>query len=412
MAWGDIVVGLDIGTTKVAVLVGKVDPDGMLNIIGIGTSPSKGLRKGVVVDIDSTVKSIREAVDKAQRMAGIEIRSVYMGVTGGHISSLSNRGVVAVAREDREITAEDVARVLEAARVIGVPPDREIIHVLPREFIVDGYDGIRDPVGMVGIRLEVEAQIITGSMTSLQNLLRSVEKAGLEVDDVVLNPLASGEAVLLPAERDLGVVVADIGGGTVDVAAFYEGSLCYASVIPVGGEFITSDIAVGLRTPLATAEEIKLEHGCALSDLARDDLFFKVGSVGGQESREVSQKILAGIIEPRVQEILEMVGREIEASGYEKMIPGGVVLTGGSSALKGLGELASRQFGFPVRVGTPADAGGLGDMASSGSFATSLGILRYAARDIVSGRTGQDGTISGMVGSILKYVRNWFRDLF
>jgi len=404
----DFVVGLDIGTSKVAVVTAEASSEGQVNVIGVGKSPSSGMRKGVIVDIDSTVRSITDALEQAERMAGVRIKSAYVSVTGAHISSLINRGVVAVGREDKEITQEDVDRVMEAARVLNIPSDREVIHVLAREFVVDGYDGVRDPVGMMGVRLEVEAQIVTGAVTSMQNLLRAVYKAGLEVDDVVLAPLASGEAVLHSAERELGVAVVDIGGGTTDIAIFEKGSLFHASVLPLGGEHITNDIAVGLRTPINQAEKIKLEHGVARLSLAQEDAYFQLPTVGGQKEKTVSKATLAGIIEPRVQETLAMVDREIKKAGYGSVLPGGVVITGGTSLLPGIGDYAAEMLDMPLRLGVPVGVGGLRDVVSSPAFATSVGLVLFAAKDRLKNAPKRQE--SG--GGFLERVRGFFREFF
>ncbi len=404
----DFVVGLDIGTSKVAVVTAEAGAEGKVNVIGVGKSPSNGMRKGVVVDIDGTVRSISEALEQAERMAGVNIKSVYVSVTGAHVTSLINRGVVAVGREDKEITQEDVDRVMEAARVLNIPSDREIIHVLAREFVVDGYDGVRDPVGMMGVRLEVEAQIVTGAVTSMQNLLRAVYKAGLEVDDVVLAPLASGEAVLHPAERELGVGVVDIGGGTTDIAIFEKGSLFHASVLPLGGEHVTNDIAIGLRTPINQAEKIKLEHGVARLSLAPEDAYFQLPTVGGQKEKTVSKATLAGIIEPRIQEMLAMVDREIKKAGYGSVLPGGVVLTGGTSLMPGIGDYAAEVLDMPLRLGVPVDVGGLQDVVSSPAFSTAVGLVLFAAKERLKNEPKRQE--SG--GGFIEKVKHFFREFF
>lgn len=404
----DFVVGLDIGTSKVAVVTALASEDGQVNVIGVGTSPSTGMKKGVVVDIDGTVKSIASAVEQANRMAGVDIKSVYVSVTGAHVSSVNNRGVVAVGREDKEIMQEDVDRVMEAARVLNIPSDREIIHVLPREFVVDGYDGVRDPVGMMGVRLEVEAQIVTGAVTSMQNLLRAVYKAGLEVDDVVLAPLASGEAVLNPAERELGVAVIDMGAGTTDVAIFEKGSLWHASVLPLGGDYITNDIAVGLRTPTTQAEKIKIQYGASRVSMVPEDVSFDLPTVGGTKEKSVSRATLAGIIEPRVQEILMMVDRELKKAGYGSVLPGGAVLTGGSSLLPGMSEYAGEVLDLPTRVGAPAGVGGLKDVVSSPAYATAVGLVLFAARE----RSKSSPRQKESQGGLFDRIRAWFREFF
>jgi len=405
------VTALDIGTTKVAALVGEVVDSGETRVLGFGVCPSKGLRRGVVVDIESTVAAIQEAVEKAERMSGVRVKSVHVGISGSHASSVNNRGVVAVAREDKEITPEDVDRVIEASRVISLPPDREIVHVIPREFIVDGCDGIRDPVGMLGTRLEVQAHVVTGAVTSIQNLLRSVYKAGLDVEDVVLMSLASGEAVLVSAEKDLGVVLADIGGGTTDIAIFREGTLWFTSALPVGGDHVTGDIAVGLRTPIPQAEKVKIEHGVAKVDLASDDRFFEIPSVGGRGTREVSERMLASIVEPRLQEILGMLRDEVKRSGYEGIIPGGVVITGGTAAVRGLAELAADELDSPVRIGVPESVVGLSDEVNGPAFATLTGLVGCAGR--TSGGYGTAGSPrQGVLSVLTDRVRAWFRDFF
>lgn len=408
MARSDVVVGLDVGTTKVLALVAEVRRGEGLNIVGVGASPSLGLRRGVVIDIESTVRSIQEAVQKAERMCGFPLHSVTLGVAGGHIVCLNNRGVVAVTRPDREITQDDVTRVLEAARVVNVPPDREIVHVLPRQYIVDGYEGVRDPVGMLGSRLEVDAHIVTGSTTTLQNLLRSVERAGLEVEDVVFAPLAAGEAVLMRDEKELGVVLADIGGGTTDLAVFHQGSLIHSTVLPLGGEYITTDVAVGLRTSLAQAEIVKIDYGSAAAVMAAEEKVFPVPGVGGQGIQQVSAKILAEIIEARLREILGAIAAAIRQSGYPVGLPGGVVLTGGVAATRGITELAMEELDQPVRVGTPERLGSLEDMAALPSFATAVGLAAFAAGARGPARAQRNGRLSGVAGRL----RGWLRELF
>lgn len=402
--------GLDVGTTKVLALVAEIG-DGQVNVVGLGTSPSRGLRKGIVVDIDSTVRAIQDAVQKAQRMSGYPVRSVYLGLAGGHITSQNNHGVVAVTNREREITAEDVARVLEAARVINVPADREIVHVLPRHFVVDGYDGVRDPVGMVGSRLEVEAHIVTGATTTMQNLLRSVERAGVEVEEVVFTPLAAGHAVLMEDERELGVVLADIGGGTTDVAIYHQGSMVFSTVLPLGGEYVTTDIAVGLRTSLAQAEVVKIDYGCALPDIVDEKRVFPVPGVGGQGIHEVSAKVLAEIVEARLREILAAVGQAVRQSGLARSAPGGIVLTGGVAATRGIVELAMDELDMPVRVGMPDNLGGLQDMAAAPAFSVGVGLVQYAA-GLQEAHAAQEHRLSGRFAGLTARLRGWWREIF
>jgi len=406
----DLVVGVDIGTSKVAAIVGEVRREGSCDIIGFGACPSTGMRKGVVVDIDGISRSITEAVEKASRMAGVEVRSAFISISGSHLASLNNRGVVAVARDDREIVPEDVERVLDAARVINIPSDREIVHVLPREFVVDGYDGVKDPVGMLGVRLEVEAHVVTGAITSIQNLLKGVYKAGLEVDDLVVSSLASGEAVLLPAERELGALVLDMGGGTTDLSIFERGNPWYTAVVPVGGDHVTSDLAVGLRTPLPQAEQIKLQHGRARPSEETADELVEVGNVGGTSSHQVSAHVVASIIEPRLQDIFGLVKREMHKAGFSQQPAGGAVLCGGCALLPGIAEMASEELGLPVRVGKPSGVGGLVDLASSPACATTVGLLLYALRGIPGLQRAEPR--GGALTSLWDRVRRVFGDFF
>lgn len=382
MSHTEYIAGLDVGTTKACCVVADADLDtGAVDIIGVGLAPSEGLRRGVVVDLDATTEAIRTAVEKAQRMCGsVAIRSVVGGVTGEHVSSLNSRGVVAITSPDREITTQDVERVVEASKVIVIPPEREIIHAIPRGFAVDGQDGIRDPVGMSGSRLEVETHIVTGLSSFLDNVHKCIQRAGLAIDSTVLEPIATSEAALLPAERDLGVALIDIGGGTTDVAVFVGGEIYYTAVLPVGGAFVTRDIAVGLRADQHEAERVKIEHGCALSSIVDEEEAFEITSLGDGSPRELPRSILANIIEPRMQEILEMAREQIIKSGYYELLPAGVVLTGGGSQLPGTAELAQKVFGMPVRLGLPRNVGGLTDTVENPIYATAVGLVLYAAR--------------------------------
>lgn len=411
MARRRYVAGLDLGSSKVAVIVAELRDDGVPVITGVGTSTSLGMKRGVVVDIERTVRSIQEAVERAERMSGVPVKSVYINISGAHVGTCNNRGVIAVSREDKEITQEDVDRVMEAARVMNIPSDREIVHVLPRQFIVDGYDGVRDPVGMMGVRLEVEAQIVTGAVTSIQNVLRSVYRAGLDVEDVVLAALASGEAVLQPAEKELGVVVVDIGAGTTDLAIFEQGSLWYASVIPVGGEHITSDLAVGLRTPINQAESVKLEYGRALASMVPDDAYVVISGIGGSSRREVSQKTVSTIIEARAQEIADLIAAEIQKSGYSRVIPGGLVVTGGSSELPGFLDLLSQRLDMPVRKGVPLGVAGMIDAVSSPSLACAVGLTMFAGRQLFSKGPRSDSYYDEDQ-SLLSRIIGYFKSLF
>lgn len=405
----NVIVGVDVGTSKVAAVVGQLDTEGHLNIIGLGESPSQGLRKGVIVDIEGTARSIEEAVERAEQMSGTEINSAYIGISGPNISSQVNRGVVAVAGHDKEITGEDVQRVLQAVRVVMLPPDRRIVHILPRQFIVDGYDGIVDPVGMAGSRLEVEAVIITAAGTTLQNLYKSVERAGLDIEETILAQFASGEAVLHTAEKELGVVVADLGAGTTDIAIYDAGSLWFSSSIPVGGDYITSDLAVGLRTTISQAKKVKQEYGCVLPDLVPDSDVISITGVGEKGERLVSRKVLAEIIQPRAEEILNLIKREIKNSHYRGILPGGCVLTGGTATLDGLADLAREVLEMPVRIGYPENVGGLADVVSSPRFSTCIGLLRHGAEHR---RELSETREPFHLSSVFSQIRSWFQDLF
>ena len=370
----ELLVGLDIGTTKICAVVAERTENGV-DVVGIGTHPSRGLRKGVVVDIDATVDSIKHAVEEAELMADCEITSVYAGVAGGHIEGFNSHGIVAV--KDREVSENDVRRVIDAAKAVAIPMDREVIHVIPQEFIIDDQDGIREPLGMSGVRLEAKIHIVTAAVTSAQNIVKCANKAGLNVHDIVLEPLASAEAVLARDERDLGVCLIDIGGGTTDVAVFADGSIKHTSVLGLGGYHITNDIAVGLRTPFDEAERIKKRFGVASARYLASDDVITVPSVGGRKPREVSRKILCEIVEPRVDEVLSLARQELVKVGLEDRIPSGVVLTGGCSALAGMADLAEEIFESPVRSGTPIHVGGLQDVVRDPMYATGVGLVLY-----------------------------------
>jgi cell division protein FtsA len=397
---------MDIGTSHVRVIVGEVNIDGSINIIGVGTSPSEGLKKGVIVDLDKTVEAITHAVEEAERMVGTSIPSAFLGIVGSQVGLVNNRGVVAVSGEDKEITEEDVDRVLQAAKVIALPPDREIIDVLPREFIVDGYDGIRDPVGMVGVRLEVDAMIITGMVTSIRNLVRCVNRAGLEIDGMVLDSLANAEVVLSRDEKELGTILVDIGGGTTEVAVFQNGSIKNIAVIPVGGDYITNDIAVGLRTPIQVAEKLKVEHGVALYSLSDKEGSIELQQISGKESRKIQVQELASIIEPRVVEILHLAAQEVEKMGYRDPLPAGVVLTGGVSLLQGVTELAEQVFDSSARVAQPGYVG-----VKSPIYSTGVGIIHYVKRTHMASSRDYRGRRQVLPG-IFNRVRTWLIEMF
>ncbi len=405
-----ILVGLDIGTTKICAIVAEVADDSVVNIVGVGSSPSRGLRKGVVVNIESTVESIKKAVEEAELMAAVQINSVYTGIAGSHISGENSKGVVALKKQ--EVTWQDIQRAIETARTAAIlPQDRRILHIIPREFIVDDQDGVRDPLGMFGSRLEVSLHIITGAVTSAQNIIKSVNRAGLDVVDIVLQPLASSEAVLTPEERELGVAMVDLGGGTTDLAIFLEGSIRHTAVLPIGGQHLTKDIAFGLRTPQAEAEKIKIRHGVALAELAQEEDCVEVPSVGERSPRTVSTKILAEIIEPRVEEMFDLVQREIVRTGYEGMLAGGVVITGGTSLLSKMPEAAERVLDLPVRRGVPGGVGGLRDIVSNPMHATGVDLILHALRHAEELETA--GYRHGRpIGRVLDRMRAWMFDFF
>ena len=402
----NLIIGLDIGTTKICVIVAERTENGV-DIIGIGTHPSRGLRKGVVVDIDATVNSIKQAVEEAELMADCEITSVYAGIAGGHISGFNSHGVVAV--KDREVREGDIRRVIDAAKAVAIPMDREVIHVIAQEFIIDEQDGIREPLGMSGVRLEAQIHIVTAAVTSAQNIVKCANRAGLNVMDIVLEPLASAEAALASDERELGVCLIDIGGGTTDIAVFDEGSIKHTSVLSLGGYHITNDIAVGLRTPFDEAERIKKKFGVAAARFLSGDDILSVPSVGGRRPRQMSRKMLCEIIEPRVDEILNLARQELAKQGLENRIPSGVVLTGGCSALEGMTELAEEVFEAPVRLGIPRNVGGLQDVVRGPMYATGVGLAIFgAAQEQGHGHSRFRIRDESIFGRVRQRMRDWF----
>ncbi len=408
----DIVVGLDLGTTKVCTLIGERGEDGQVNIIGVGTTPSTGLKKGSVVNIEQTITSIKKSVQDAERMAGVQVSSAFAGVAGGHIRGLNSRGVIAVSRRDKEITMEDRERVIEAAQAIAIPLDREVIHVIPQEYIVDDQDGIKNPVGMSGVRLEAEVHVVTGAVTSVQNIVRSVERAGLQVADIILQPLASAEAILSPDEKELGVVLVDIGGGTTDIAVFINGSLWHTGIITLGGSLVTSDVAVGLRTPNTEAENVKIQYGCALTALVQEEEEITVAGVGGRPDRRMPRRVLSEIIEARMEEIFELVGAELKKHGFEDRIPAGVVITGGAALMEGTAELAEKILQLPVRVGSPKKVGGLKDVVANPAYSTAVGreTMGMQTQHRYAGNKGGGFSGDTAVKNVLARMKRWFGD--
>jgi cell division protein FtsA len=404
----NLVVGLDIGTSKVVAIVGELLDNGQINIIGLGSHPSRGLKRGVVVNIESTEQSIQRAVEEAELMAGCEIHGVHAGIAGSHIRSMDSHGIVAI--KDREVTSNDVDRVIDAAKAVAIPADQKILHIMPQEYIIDNQDGIRQPIGMSGVRLEAKVHLVTGAVSAAQNIVKCVRRCGLEVDDLILEQLASSYAVLSEDERDLGVCLVDIGGGTTDIAVFTGGAIRHTSVIPIAGDQVTNDIAVALRTPTHHAEEIKIRYACALRQLAGGEETIEVKSIGERPSRRLNRQTLAEVVEPRYEELLTLVQAELRRSGYEDLMAGGVVLTGGSSKMEGLIELAEEVFHMPVRLGIPQGVAGLADVVRNPIYATGVGLLQFAS----NARTSQYQEMTGESGVRVVWdrMKQWFQGNF
>lgn len=407
------IVGIDIGTTKVCTIVAQVLDTGRINVLGVGLTPSKGLDKGVVVNIEDAVNAIATSVEKAERLSGYRIGTAFVGVSGRHISSLNSRGVVAVSRSDHEVTRHDVARAVENAQTVAMPNQREIIHVIPRAYVVDGNEGIRDPIGMSGFRLEVETHIITGEVMAIQNLIKSVQKAGVEIDDLVLQPLASAEAVLSDDDRDRGVVLADIGGGTTDIAVFAQGGVWHTSVIPVGGSHFTNDIVLVQQTPHNTAEYLKLKYGSAMAIEPEDESsdIIEVEGFAPGERQQISRSLLSQILQARAEEVVELIYNEIRRSGYDGLLPAGVVLTGGTAQLPQIDELMRDMLGTPVRIGAPSELSGLADTLTSPPYATCIGLVRWGARHGAAQiNTPTSGPDRNGWGSTYERFKGWLRE--
>lgn len=400
----ELLVALDIGTSKVVAIVGEVQEDGEIEVIGFGSAPSRGLKKGVVVNIESTVHSIQRAVEEAELMSGCEIQSVYTGIAGSHVRSLNSHGIVGI--RDREVGPGDVDRVIDAARAVPIPADQRILHVLPQEFIIDGQGGIRDPIGMSGVRLEARVHMVTGAASAAQNIVKCVQRCGLEVEDIVLEQLASSYSVLTEDEKELGACLVDIGGGTTDIAVFHDGAIMHTAVIPIAGDQVTNDIAISLRTPTQYAEEIKIKYACALSQLANRDETIEVPSVGDRPSRRLARHTLAEVVEPRYEELFTLIANDLRRSNFEDIIAAGVVLTGGSSKMEGAVELAEEVFHMPVRLGLPQFVKGLGEVVRNPIHATGVGILIYA-RD--KGERGADIAVRGGLQEVWLRMKAWFQ---
>jgi cell division protein FtsA len=403
-------VGLDVGTSKVTAIVGEITDDGGLDIIGLGLADARGIRRGVVVNLEAAVESIKKAIEEAELTAGIEIDSVYLALSGAHVKAFNSRGVVAVAGKNREITRDDVRRAIDAAKAVSLPSGREILHVLPQDFVVDEQDGIGAPVGMTGSRLEVNVHVVTGSVSSTQNIVACVNRAGVEVTDTVLEQLAAAEAVLTQDERDLGVALVDIGGGTADFAIFERGSIWHTGVITIGGDHFTNDIAVGLRTPIPDAERIKRRCGCALSSMVGEDQTIEVASVGGRKPRLMARRILSEILQPRAEEVCHLLWDEIGRAGYEKTLNSGIVLTGGGALLEGMAEIAEQIFDLPIRRGLPTGVGGLADHVNNPAFATAVGLVMYAHRNYAGEQARPVG--AGAFERVAVRLRTLFKEFF
>lgn len=405
---GRMIVGLDIGTSKVVAIVGEITPEGIVEVVGIGSHPSRGMKKGVVVNIESTVQSIQRAIEEAELMAGCQIHSVYAGIAGSHIRSLNSHGIVAI--KDREVFAADLDRVIDAAQAVAIPADQKVLHILPQEYIIDTQEGIKEPLGMSGVRLEAKVHLVTCAVNAAQNIEKCIRRCGLEVEDIILEQLASSYSVLTDDEKELGVCIVDIGGGTTDIAIFTEGSIRHTGVIPIAGDQVTNDIAMALRTPTQHAEDIKIKYACALAQLAGVDETIKVPSVGERPPRSLSRQALAEVVEPRYDELFTLVQAELRRSGFEHLLAGGVVLTGGTSKMEGVVELAEEIFHMPVRLGMPQSVSGLSDIVRNPIYSTGVGLLQYGLKQHVSGKPSGEKGKSPL--SLLSRTKKWFQGNF
>lgn len=403
---GNMLVGLDIGTSKVVAIVGTVTAEGGLEIVGLGSHPSRGLKKGVVVNIESTIQSIQRAIEEAELMSGCDIHSVYVGIAGSHISSLNSNGIVAI--KDKEVVNADLERVIDAAKAVAIPADQNILHVLPQEYIIDSQEGIKEPLGMCGVRLEARVHMVTGAQNAVQNIDKCVRRCGLEVDQIILEQLASSQAVLTDDEKELGVCLVDIGGGTTDMAVFTEGAIRHTAVIPIAGDQVTNDIAMAFATPTQHAEDIKIKYACALSQLAGEHETIKVPSVGDRSARELTRQALAEVVEPRYEELFSLIKAELRRSGFEDMIPAGIVLTGGTAKMEGAVELAEEVFHVPVRLASPQGVSGLADVVNNPIHATGVGLLQYGLKQLHSGKKNMTRSKQSGWQSFRKWVAENF----
>ncbi|WOG30432.1 cell division protein FtsA [Endozoicomonas sp. 8E] len=406
---GNLIVGLDIGTSKVVAIVGEITADGQLEVIGIGSHTSRGLKRGVVVNIDSTVHAIKRAMEEAELMAGCQIHSVYAGIAGNHIRSLNSHGIVAI--REREVTSADIDRVIDAAQAVAIPADQRILHILPQEYVIDTQEGVKEPLGMSGVRLEAKVHLVTCAVNAAQNIENCIKRCGLEVDDIILEQLASSYSVLSEDEKELGVCMVDIGGGTTDIAIFTEGAIRHTAVIPIAGDQVTNDIAMALRTPTQHAEELKIKYACALTQLARAEDMIKVPSVGDRAARELSRQSLAEVVEPRYDELFTLIQAELRRSGFEDLIPAGIVLTGGTSKMEGAVDLAEEIFHMPVRLGMPQAIQGLTDVVCNPIYATGVGLLHYGLKAQQEGRR-ETASFSRQEESLFNRLKKWFQGQF
>ena len=404
----NLIVGLDIGTSKVVAIVGEITPDNEVEIIGLGSHPSRGLKKGVVVNIESTVQSIQRAIEEAELMSGCQIHSVYAGIAGSHVRSLNSHGIVAI--RDKEVMSADVERVIDAARAVAIPADQKILHILPQEFIIDEQESIREPIGMSGVRLEAKVHMVTGAVSAAQNIIKCVRRCGLEVDDIILEQLASSHSVLTDDEKELGVCLVDIGGGTTDIAVFTEGAIRHTAVIPIAGDQVTNDIAVALRTPTQYAEEIKIKYACALTQLASADETIEVPSVGERPDRRLARQTLAEVVEPRYEELFTLIQAELRRSGFEDLCAAGIVLTGGSSKMEGAVELAEEIFHMPVRLGLPQYVTGLVDVVRNPIHSTGVGLLLFGYQNRAMRES--EARMGNGFKSVWNRMKNWFHGNF
>lgn len=405
-----LIVGLDIGTSKVAALVGEVNLQGQIEVIGFGSHPSRGLKRGVVVNIDSTVQSIQRAIEEAELMAGCKIHSAYTGIAGSHVRSMNSHGIVAI--REKEVSQADIDRVIDAAKAVAIPADQKILHVLPQEFLIDSQEGIREPIGMAGVRLEAKVHIVTGAVSTAQNIVKCVQSCGLHVGEVILEQLASSQAVLTEDEKELGICMVDIGGGTTDIAIFTEGAIRHTAVIPIAGDQVTNDIAVALRTPAKHAEEIKIKHGSVLLESADPQATVEVASVAGRPARQISKRVLAEVISARYEELFTLVQAELRRSGFEFLIPAGIVLTGGASMVEGVADLAESVFQMPVRIGMPQYVSGLRDVLQNPLYATGVGLLLYGYQQQFGTAKAMPDVVTADQQGIWSRMKNWFQGNF